>query len=281
MRYDYYFCIRYQQNLIDLLNSEKIKYKVSGKDEFFSNGKPVPVFVTFTIRGYSPIIDCIVKEFRREPQISVVYSSAELNQAQLLCITPKKHSIDVSNDDTAFSYECVWKVADGTERVRHRKQNEQLAITKEPSVKGQTAFWNSSTGASELFTDRRVYELANAHDLCGFEFLNTTLQNGVQSKNIFQLVTHNVISSDCILFGEEEQELCCPMCGRKQYAIRDVYQLRLKANKLHITDDFYATEPIFGIGITYSLHLISQRFYQILKENRLIGSLQISPVELI
>lgn len=282
MNYQYYFCIPYQQKLISLLNANNIRHRLSGSlGECFRNGLSVPVFVIFTIKGHLPIVDRIAEEFRYSPQVNIVYTSTEVNNAKLLWMTPKKQSIDLLRSETSFSYLCSWNDAFGTRRVHIKEQIAPLTIAKEPSMTTKTAFWSSSTGFSEIFTDKRVRELAISHNLHGIEFMNTMLPNGSCSENIFQLTAHKHITTECVVFGHGEKEVTCARCERKQYEFDNTYQLHLSFAENDFTDDMFVTERIFGTGIPRPLYLISQRFYRILKQNDLTANVTFEPVVIV
>ena len=281
MTHQYYFCIPYHENLIRLLESNNIRYRLSSPlGECFTNGTPVPVLVTFEFKGYLPIVDKIATEFRHKPRVSVVYTAAEIHNAKLLWITPKRQSIDILNLKTVYSLLCQWQTVGGMPRVHRREQIAPFVIEKEPSAK-KTAFWASSTGFSEIFTDNRVRELAMTHNLQGVKFVETILPNGSFSDNIFQITANERIGAENIVFGKGEKEITCSQCGQKQYAFDSTYQLHLSLCENDLNRDIFVTDPIFGTGISMPLYLISQRFYQVLKQNNLTADVAFEPVVLI
>ena len=77
----------------------------------------------------------------------------------------------------------------------------------------------------------------------------------------------------------EKIELCL-LCGREALALRSSYQMHLFRGQLDVSMDFMASEPMWGEGISHPVHIISQRFYRILLENKLTGGLRIDPIVL-
>lgn len=279
MRFEYRFCLSYQADLIKLLEIHEIHYRLSGTvGDYFSNGTPVPVFVIFGFKQHTPLIDELSRKYRCRPQVRVVYSAKEINSAQLLWMTPKKQSIEIANSYEALSFSCTWVDSRGTARSHHKEQVALFGIKKEPSAKTKTAFWSSSTGFSEVFTDWRVKELVESSNLHGVDFLPTIVAGGSHSNNIFQLTTSNKVCSDYIVFGKGEKEICCPMCGKKQYAFNDTYQLHLDVRGIELNEDLFMTDRIFGEGIARPLYLVSQRFYRLLKTNGLTSNVSFDPV---
>ena len=92
------------------------------------------------------------------------------------------------------------------------------------------------------------------------------------------MTSPNILEKECIGIGFGEKIETCPKCGKEQYAIDNAYQLHLDFSKIKEQGDLYMTERIFGYGIAYSLYLISQRFYRLLKEENLAGGITFSPV---
>ena len=141
-----------------------------------------------------------------------------------------------------------------------------------------TAFWASDDGGWEVFTDSRVLALAKENNLIGVDYSNVFLKKGGISQNLFQLTPKNIIKRESIGKGYLEKVEKCPGCGKDIFIIGSGYQLHLDYSKIDLQSDLYVTERVFGDGMPFHLHLISQRFYQLLKQNNLVGSLTLSPV---
>ena len=275
MRYKYYFCEQCNPKLMALLETNNIHYVLSGQNTCRQ-------LVSFYIWNTSHNAEVLMKQFEkictRAPIVSVEYSASELANARLLMMTPRRQNIDIVNESEAYVYSCERVDAFGITRVGHREQCQLFVIAKEPSMKTKTAFWTESTGFSEIFTKQSVYELVNENNLSGIEFKNVMMRNGNYSANEFQLTSKNKIDAQCIAMGYGERKLHCPICGKQQFFIDNVYQLHLDFNRIKDQSDLYVTECIFGEGIPYPLYLISQLFYQLLRENKLISAVTFSPV---
>lgn len=212
------------------------------------------------------------------PIVYAEYSNSELLNARLLTINSQKQCIDIVNIDEALHFSCTWTNDYGVNKAKHIKQRALFTIAKEPSTKTRTAFWQEDFGLSQLFTDQRVVDLVKENGLNGIAFRNVQLKNGSQSQNIFQITSNHIIDQKCIALGYGERRLTCPICGKEQFAIKSSYQLHLHYDQIAEQSDFYVTEDIFGEGIPEPFFLISQRFYRLLKENKLTGNLVIAPV---
>lgn len=275
MRYEYNFYELYKAQLERYLQNKGIKY-VKYEDDIVGGS------LKFSVWSTDENCEVILKDLRdlriTAPCIYVTYSTSELNNSKLLILTPKKQVIDIINNEEAYRYSCRWISSMGVEKVNHDEQVGTLAIRKEPSTKTSTAFWSEDTGCAELFTDKRIYELVQEHSLQGVRFDNVMTKNGIYSENIFQMKSSNIITKDFIEMDHGERKVVCHICGKEQFVINDIYQLHLDFSKLKVQSDLYMTERMWGEGIAYPLYIISQRFYQLLKQNKLVGGITVSPV---
>ncbi len=274
MRYEYYFCKRYNPKLIEFLEEQKLRYKI---DNCIGDG-----LIIFSLWSNWINIDFILNELEKmnvkEPIISVEFTNTEIKNAKLLVITKRKQSIDILNTETAYRYSCCWTSSFGIEKAKHKKQVETFVIGKEPSLKTSTALWSEDAGIAELFTDKRVVELVKNNSLRGIKFEKVLNKKGVCSENIFQIKSPNILSNECICFGYGEQKHLCHICGKEQFFIDNAYQLHLDFSKINVQSDLYMTERIWGEGIAFPLYIISQRFYSLLKENKLDCGIKVTPV---
>ena len=276
MRYRYYFAQLYNEQLKKFLDNNGIKYKFTEKTEFTSAS------LVFEISSTTQNAEKYLAELKNitfgSPHVSVEFTPSECAKAELLMMRPRSQSIDIVNSAEAYTYACKWTNRFGVKKVKHQKQVGTFKIAKEPSMKTKTAFWCNSPGFAEIFTDYRVRDLVTKNELKGIEFKNVVQKKGNLSEKLFQLSSDNVLRKECIGRGFGEKIITCPQCGREQYAIEDSYQLHLDFSKIKETSDLYMTERMFGYGFAEPLYLISQRFYQLLKEANLAGGVMFAPV---
>ena len=274
MRYKYYYCLPTNSQLIELLESNHICYKTSG-------GKSTPLFTIFSLwssdKNTSALVESLANICHQDPIVTPEFSKAELEKAKLLVIRPKKQIIKIINGKEAFSHSCTWN-AFGITRVNHEWQIGTLAIAKEPSITTNTALWASDSGFAEIFADSRVYDLAASNNLSGINFEKVLLKNGQYSNNIYQMTSKHLIQKEMIAVGHGEKIQKCPICGKEQFSINSAYQLYLNNSEALVDCDFYTTDRIFGDGIAEPLFIISQRLYQLLKQNNLAKNVVFTPV---
>ena len=278
LRYRYSFCELYRAELCAFLEQKQTRYKILNEGKTFSNGTSVPVYIKFELTGPLETIEELSQKYRCSPHIEAVYSEDEIREAALLWMTPAKQIIDIVNVDEAFSFSCEWIDSRGCGRAHHKEQVGTFKIRREPSSKLSTAIWAGTTGFAEVFADKRVLKLSEEEGLKGIQFKNVKLPGNRYSENIFQVYTENRIEQNCLMLGNGEKEIICPICGRKQYGISDAYQLHLNVDVHKHTADLYMTENVFGYGIAGPLYLVSQRFYRALRQNKLDRNISFDPV---
>jgi hypothetical protein len=191
---------------------------------------------------------------------------------------PKSQSVEIVNPDEAFRYSCQWVNSVGIHLRKHEKQVGPVAIAKEPDNRKSTAFWSEDTGFSVFFTSMRVVNLVEEHNLVGVSFQKVKLRNGNESENIFQMISPNIITQDCIEKKNLKMAETCCICGKEQFFLDHAEQLHVDFSKLPVESDLYLTESIFGEGDPEPLFIISQRFYQLLNENKLTRNVVFTPV---
>ena len=273
MRYRYYFCKRYTSEKEEYLIKNKIKYKIE---------EDVRRWIIFDIWSTSKDYEKHLKELIRtpldHPLVFAEYTASEYANAPLLMIWPKRQVIDIENEEEAYEWSCTW-MSGKIEKAKHAKPKSPFVIKKEPSMKSTTAFWCESTGFAEVFADHRVVEMVKENSLVGVDFQQVILKKGGVSDKLFQMSSNNILTTeDAICLGYGEKRVVCHVCGKEQYSIDNTYQVHVDFSKVPIKSDLYMTERIFGEGIAYPLYLISQRFYRLLKENKIAGGITFVPV---
>lgn len=275
MRYHYYYCCRHRSELVAFLESNGIPYRLSG-------GDITPLVVVFGIRipagTVSSVINALRDHFHEQPIVSAEYTPGELAAAEWLFMTPQKQRINIINAEEAYRYSCTRTHPFIGETAKHAEQIGIFTIAKEPAMNTKTAFWAEDTGFAEVFADWRVRKLAEENGLSGVEFRDVMLRSGEPSAKLYQMTSANVLPLEAIACGHGEKAFRCPRCGKPGFQTDNAYQLHLHASYLRDNTDIYVTERIFGEGIAHSLYIISQRFYRLLVEHQLAGSVTFSPV---
>ena len=280
MRYRYYYCERTSERLIDYLTVESIKYNVT---EGISAGRyACPALVSFNIwaddKNAEQHMQALNAISQFGPTKYAEYSSRDYSKATYLMMRPKSQSVEIVNPDEAFQYSCQWGNSVGMHLRKHEKQVGPVVIAKEPDIRKSTALWSEDTSFSVFFASKKVVDLVNQHSLVGISFPKVKLRNENESENIFQMISPNIITQDCIGMENLKMVETCLVCGKEQFFLDHAEQLHVDFSKLPVESDLYLTESIFGEGDPEPLFIISQRFYQLLNENKLARNVVFTPV---
>lgn len=276
MRYRYHFGEIKTPLLIDFLQSNNIKHKVTEASKF------VPSLVIFDLWSDKDYTERVLEELKemncRPISVDLEYTDLERNRAELLWLWPKSQKIDIIKEDDSFDYLCEGTSIYGNACYKHKVQKGALRISKEPSLKSKTVFWTESTGFSVVFAAKQVYEAVTTSSLEGIDFWNVLKRNGSVSDSIFQMTSKHMIGRECVEPGHGEIIERCPICGKEQFQTSSNYVMHLYFNKIQTQSDLYVTERMFGAGFGHPNYIVSQRFYRFLKDNKLTGGLEFSPV---
>jgi hypothetical protein len=281
MKFRFFYHEIYSQKMIDYLKQENIKYNFIDSTVSIATRKH-PGLITFNIwsddNNAEKHMLALNQMSRFGPTKYAEYSRSDYAKAAYLLMRPKSQSVEIVNPDEAFRYSCQWVNSVGIHLRKHEKQVGPVAIAKEPDNRKSTAFWSEDTGFSVFFTSMRVVNLVEEHNLVGVSFQKVKLRNGNESENIFQMISPNIITQDCIEKKNLKMAETCCICGKEQFFLDHAEQLHVDFSKLPVESDLYLTESIFGEGDPEPLFIISQRFYQLLNENKLTRNVVFTPV---
>lgn len=278
MKIGYHYSSFYKEELEAWLLSHKIKYETLG-------GEFNPKCIYFTVWSTTKNCDVLLKELHDiallRPSACAYYSEKDLSVAPLLEIRPRSIKMCIENADESFRYDCQWSyMADQFKmhKAHHEEQIGTIMIAKEPPASTRTVFWGPDDGGRIIFADKKVVDLVQRENLKGILFHDVLLKNRKPSGRIFQMMADYTIHHEEIVWGKGEKEDICRMCGKKQYVLSNTYQLHLHADPVYWKKDFFSTERIFGEGFAQPMYMISQRFYQLLKQNKYTSQVDFIPV---
>lgn len=290
---EYYYCVNFyndhSQELLERLEAAHIKYYLGDEpspEPGWTPARPLRQW-TFTLKSRTELNDFVEKNFRISPIISNVYSKQEVENAPFLCVVTKRHSVEPARDLEEFVPDKVCFDSRGRRIIHTEKQLRPIAVSRVPSMRGNFPFWTDTFDSSILYTGQRVRDLVKENHLTGMQFIPVTYRNGTpRPEGLSQMISVNHIHEEDIIPGtipDFPQKAVCPNCGFRCFQITNDTRIHLKARVEGYPDDFYITDPLFGprgeFGPLFtSIPMISQRFYRVLKENRLISSVTFFPV---
>ena len=278
MKIEYQCSTFYKVELENWLKNHDLKYEVIGGE--FTN-KCLYFSIWSSRKDCTLLLDELHRMAYIKPSACVHYSDKDLSSAKLLTIRPKAVTMCIENEAESFRYDCCWSyMADRFEihKANHEEQTGIIMIKKEPSMTAKPVFWGPDDGRTIIFADRKVRNLVEMENVNGISFQNVLLKNNDLSKRIFQLKANQKICCEDIVWGKGVREIVCKMCGKKQFMLPSTYQLHIHDANIYHEIDFFTTESIFGEGIPQPIYIISQRFYQLLKQYKFTSRVDFTPV---
>ena len=273
----HHYFFRCPEDARKILDEAKIRY-----DLFIPPFPPdAPPIVTFDLKSNSKSFDeqyAAASRCARPLAVWSKYDQKEYESAAWILFRPHRHCIDVTNDEDAWFHVCARPgYTGGNAHIHDQEQIADLRIEKIPP-RTKTVFYARDTGYGAIFADERVYNFAQEHGISGMNFRKVWTRTGKPRENFYQITSDNIITRDQIArgFGEDYSE--CPYCYKKQIVLDGEHMLHLKMSENELQGDFWMTESIFGEGIAHPCFLISQRFYRLLKENKMLNSVTLEPV---
>ncbi len=278
MKTVYHYFGRFGEDFEAILKQEGIRYEI-----MYVPNDPEPIF-TFDLASTSKRFAeqyASIAPYAKPLDVRLVSSAKETETAPWLSIIPHRTCIDVLNYDEAMLYYCTkTKYASGCNHIHNQEQIGLFRIRALPK-KTNAAFYTCDTGFEFLFCDDRVFHLVHDQALCGVEFKPVLSKRGKEYDCLYQMSSSNIVKRNQIILGHGEGFSECPYCGSKQIVLHNDQQLHIDRRAVEAGWDFCMTESIFGEGIAHPHYLISQRFYQLLKSNRLSSRLSVLPIVLV
>ena len=277
MKTVYHYFGRYGEEFQKMLDEQRIRYTVSTAP--FDTDEP-PI-LSFNLESTSKNFEqqyANVSLYTKPLTIWSDYTKSEFESALWLSIIPKRHCVEITNSEEAFFYYCR-KIGyiGNVDWIHDQEQISDLKITKVPN-QTRTVFYNQDEGSGIIFADERLKKMITENNLQGIIFRPTLTKTGKVRPYFYQLTSENIIPREQIALGHGETYSECSYCYSKQIILDNTHPLYLKGPAENMTSDFYVTASIFGTGIAHPKYLISHRFYQCLKNEKMTYSLHIEPV---
>lgn len=274
MRKSRYICCDLNDTLLKLLQEWGGKYEI---DEENFGGKKVVLFTIFVDdKYYGEIVEesYDVIDGIKEPPIEYFqlhYTKKELDSAEWLYVRSTTASLEYEREDESFDITC--KDIDGG----HRTRNEN------PLYIGKYK-WNSrqhfnTTNYDVLFCDDIIKNLLESN--CnGFRFENVYhYKTEKVCPDLFKIHAANIIEETALSWPQDAEEFVCRACGKVSHYRNDEFILHVRRDAINSDVDIWMTPKIFGTGFCdYSLTIISNKVFRLLRDNKLNRGLIFQPV---
>lgn len=220
-----------------------------------------------------------------------IYDSQELQAANWLSVSSSFSKVTTVNSMTLVKGLCVSRVTKrGIKMMRHSYVVGKH-IVKNPVKWGNRFFATSlDTGGCELFCN---FEAKNAMERAGlkgveYEVVYKTA-TGVEMDNMFYMKAQNTLPNGAIVPVLDMDTYTCEQCGMHMLGYRNARgQFGIQADLIDDSLDFHISLPLFSGSVKdpswisgSSRFIVSQRFYQLVKNLKMDRALIFEPISLV
>lgn len=214
-----------------------------------------------------------------------IYEKTELENSEWLTIKSEWwHQYPEPRDNMAYmstTYDST-EYCKGTDNGYYcgkgLRQVHPFMMAKRPNW-GARNFMMLNWVPDELFASLKACEILEDAGLLGFELWDVIDKKHISYENVKQVHIKTQLREG-LDPRAVEQELVCPVCGFKKY-IAKTGPIKLQKGLFDgLKCDVVRTTEKFGEIGCDSIILVSQKFYNVVKENRIDRGLVFEPVEL-
>lgn len=275
MRIENRYGVDASEELIDLLEENRIQYKLSNVSK-----PPRLYFYLFEDDPHRIGIERLCAGSLIIP--SLVFEKSEYEQAQWYRFMPKYDKVPSCESELTYSYFCRRK--DGTRDYDtiHLHQIGPYRLNKKPKWPCENCILSSVGNYDhEWFTNestRNLLECSNVHGLRFDPVMRD--RDGTPLEDIYQIRFNYELPEEALVIGKENgirSIIICDNCGEKRYNVSPyTYQICLY-NKYLGEQDIYVTQAVFGQGYGHQIVVASKKFYQTIKDNNMERFFKIHP----
>lgn len=263
------FCSDYSNELISLLEKNKIKYTISE----FGTYK----LVVFYIDELHPDFEIIKQATSGTILYYKKFTKKEFDIANYYTIRSWYQNFDLYLKAPFYNMDLREEIDE--DRARHKIFNprDKVLITKYPKSKKQHYFSSFDFGYNFIFCDTRVRDVVSAVT-DEIEFIPTHTVKEKGEIKMWYMNVKNVITQDYHSLPDNTHKYVCPICGDVTYDYGGEFIFKLFKRPPESYRYALKTESIFGIHATHPIHIISKKLYTLLKENDLLYGLVVEPI---
>lgn len=215
-------------------------------------------------------------------EIELIFSKQEMEEAEWFTIRsifrweypqPDESYMELTYDLKQYCSNC----GSGS------KQNDSFRVKKEPKW-GQRNFLMLNWVEDELFISDKMSRILKEKDLQGYKILNVShSKKEIPLEHMYQLCVETIMQPALINLDESiRMILRCKECGSVKYIGNGRQRTFKKEAFQEVNVDILKTSEVFGDGrICAREILISKKFYEMLRDNKLDRGLCIEPVKLV
>lgn len=282
MRIKHHYYIKSRMSLMKFLDKHQIPYKTDNLPGIKGS------MYTFDLYEDQEVYKKFILEFpfvaRRDLIESIEYSKKEIENAEWLTVRSISTKVDWEYDEDAFRQSCFYKRPCIKELYyKHSEQVGVLSVNK-PVKWGTRQFFSGPNAADNIIFCSEKTKLVLDNKWKGLEFWPVKkYNNSIYISDLYQLYFMESLPIDAIKGGSL---ITCNTCGRRIiWLTKGVHQMEINRKYLTSPDRVYKTGDVLteqpNKCTTFSLNIVSQKFYQYCEKNQMNRGMIYEPIKLI
>lgn len=265
-------------------SSDIVAYLKTNGIPFFNTGEGKKRWIIYTISDKDTLFMQHCSFLQSLDHVSVIqsvkYSEKEITSAAWLTCEAVTAKVHLEREEETFAVTETYDRG----KAYHR------------SLTGRPFYTSKPVGHSPLQNFFYSYQLTPSHLFCteyakkALQFMNPSIkfEEVLHSKterpiaDLFYVDIQQELPSDAVNVDCAREEYRCPRCGKITYC-PPLLPLQIYREYLPDNAAVCKTAEIFSLGgnLSFSVNLVSQRFYQAIKANNLGRGLRFAPVALV
>ena len=262
MKFEYYCSVDFDQYLVALLESQKIKYETCALTN------TIHFKIYSNLERCEEILTYINKLSYHLISKSSVFSKQEMDSASWYLFYVSRMGIETKNVDYTYDAKCPYTTVHGMHRHRHLNQINPFVSSKTIKWKNRDNFCSVETGfMTQIFCSNYAKDAIIKNGIVGVEFM-PVLKGDLKTVNpcVSQLVFKHKLPLEAYTFIGKYSEDVCPFCGRINYIFDELNcdNIRLNTDKIPSGIDAFGSEITIHEGFGEEPIVISKKFYNLL-----------------
>lgn len=246
----------------------------------FDKGDIVTVFELFNDDENFKSVSIFLENHNIYPSISeAIFSQKEIDEAQWLRIRSTWRYAYPQPENRGYIF-STYDTSDYCDICRKGLiQKESFILKKEPNW-GSRNFLMVNLINDELFISRKAEYVLKNNNLCGFSIYDVLNKSKNKMNNIKQIYVNSYLSSG-LSKKSIFQEFVCTKCKHRKYILKPDFIYYDKQVFENIHEDIIKSNEKFGEIGCDNIIIITQKFFKVIKTNKLDRGLIFEPVKLI
>lgn len=259
--------------VVDYLNKNNIKYEQS-------SGSPILTVEIFESSPHWTKFKELMNKHGKSSLVEKVFTQKELDEAEWLRIRskwrweypqPEVKYTQITYDDSQYCERC------GSGLI----QKNHFRLKIEPKW-GKRNFLMLNWIEDEIFINSEVTNIF-INDIRGIEFINVLNNRSKESLyNISQMKVMTTLKKGLVVYPEDiKKRIVCTQCQEEKFIFTGRSKIKFERSIFPKEIDVVKSVEKFGDGIVCANYiLVTNKFYQLIKDNEIGKDLVFEPIEL-